>query len=65
MKVKVVKASKQTYWYGNNIGEVFEVREKPTKSPISDIPRYLLKETPELAFDVDDVKIIIEEFVFR
>jgi hypothetical protein len=27
MKVKIIKASKPTYWYANKIGCVFEVKE--------------------------------------
>lgn len=33
MKVKIVMASKSTYWYASHIGEVFEVEQsdKPRK----------------------------------
>jgi hypothetical protein len=28
MKVRIIKASKPTYWYAGRIGETFEIRDK-------------------------------------
>ena len=32
MKIKIVKCSKDTYWYHSHVGEVFEVTEKLAKN---------------------------------
>jgi len=64
MKVKVVKASKPTYWYSDSIGEIFEVRKKSIMMSFG-TRRYVLENDGCLALDVDDVKIVIKEFVFR
>jgi len=56
MKVKVIKSSKNTYWYSDKIGRVFEVYEKIWKK--MDGLKYRLKEEPICLLDVDDVEII-------
>lgn len=65
MKVRVVKVSRPTYWYKDRVGEIVEVNKKTVRGFYDKIRRYQLTETPELVFDVCDVEIIYEEFVFR
>ena len=54
MRVRVIKASIDTYWYADKIGEVFEVdnREYGTTASyrLKDEPRYYLSK-----YDVIDV----------
>lgn len=63
MKVKVVKARRQSYWYSNRIGEKFEVLDKIYLKR-SRIQAYRLKDDATCLIDVDDVDVGKEKVMF-
>lgn len=63
MKVKVIKVSKWTYWYSDEIGETFEVEDKIEVH--HGIPKYRLKKIRSRLLSVEDTDRGVKEFIFR
>lgn len=55
MKARVIKASKDTYWYSDKIGKVFKVKEKTVNRGSGD--KYELK-SGGAYLDANDVELI-------
>jgi hypothetical protein len=53
MQVKIIKSSRQTYWYANKIGDVFEVDKRTRMGGYTD---YIVK--PERRSDCEFSRII-------
>jgi hypothetical protein len=58
MKVKVIKASEESYWYAKHIGEVFEVHDKLNRHG----EYVLIKEASGGTFEIgeEDCEVITE-----
>lgn len=62
MKVKIIKSSKDSYWYVNKLGEVFTVR-RAIEYPFSAGKGYEVNNQGTRSFiDIDDAEIIFEDF---
>ena len=58
MKIRVIKASGDLFWYANKIGEVFDVNAEPEY--LAGRLNYILSTDDTYAFEINDVEVILQ-----